>query len=92
MRFLNPYSSLITHTNKLKLTVKLNRKNKFFIQHKIIQLRMNSGITALTFKNRTYPPDADGTLPIVLAEDEFHVKKGNSAENQHQRVGDKERT
>lgn len=53
---------------------------------------MNSGITALTFKNRTYPPDADGTLPIVLAEDEFHVKKGNSAENQHQRVGDKERT
>lgn len=53
---------------------------------------MNSGITGLTFKNRTYPPDADGTLPIVLAEDEFHVKKGNSAENQHQRVGNKERT
>lgn len=53
---------------------------------------MNSRNTDLTFKNRTYPPDADGTLPIVLAEDEFHVKKGNSAENQHQRVGDKERT
>lgn len=53
---------------------------------------MNSEIIILTFKNRTYPPDADGTLSIVLAEDEFHVKKGNSAENQHQRVGDKERT
>lgn len=42
----------------------------------------------LTFKQRTDPPNTDGSLPIVLAKNEFHVEQGNCAEDHHQRVGD----
>lgn len=44
-----------------------------------------------TFEERTNLPERDGSLSVVLSEDELHVEQRYSSKHQHQRVRDQER-
>ena len=43
-----------------------------------------------TFEYWADSPDRDGSLPVELAENELHVEKRESAQEQHHDVGDQE--